>query len=165
MCTKASSWPTCFEKSKIPQSNPEKLQFKGSKIQGTLLDLRENAEKLSSKNAWILLPLNCKFSGLGWWALKFIKPCGSRGIGAYSEAMVVSQFMQVKLLLFKNFSITEIFVFLLSLVLRRPWVTIDVTSLCRNSALRRIFNESSFGLSTYFNKSFLWLSPLSLPHL
>ena len=75
-CAPKPSWPTGFEKSKIHQPNAEKLQFKGSKIQGILLDLRENAEKLSSKNAWILLPLNCNFSGLGWWILNLSKHVG-----------------------------------------------------------------------------------------
>ena len=32
------SWPTAFEKSEIHQSNLEKLQFEGSKIEGFLLD-------------------------------------------------------------------------------------------------------------------------------
>ena len=44
-CAPKPPWPTGFEKSKISQPNPEKLQFKGSKIQAIWLDLRENAEK------------------------------------------------------------------------------------------------------------------------
>ena len=31
-CAPKPPWPTGFEKSKIPQPNPEKLQFEGSKI-------------------------------------------------------------------------------------------------------------------------------------
>ena len=45
-----------------------------------------------------MLPLNCNFSGLGWWILDFSKPVGQGGFGAHSEARLVSQFMQTKFL-------------------------------------------------------------------
>ena len=39
-CAPKPPWPPSFEKSKIHHPNPEKLQFKGSKIQAILLDLK-----------------------------------------------------------------------------------------------------------------------------
>ena len=45
-----------------------------------------------------MLPLNCNFSGLGWWILDFSKPVGQGGFGAHSEAKLVSQFMETKCL-------------------------------------------------------------------
>ena len=44
-CALKPSWTTGFEKSKIQQPNPEKLQFKERKIQAILLDFKANAEK------------------------------------------------------------------------------------------------------------------------
>ena len=54
-----------------------------------------------SKNAQILLPINCNFSGLSWCILDFSKPVGQGGFGAHSEATLVSQFMQTKFLCHK----------------------------------------------------------------
>ena len=48
----------------------------------------------SKKIAWILLPLNCNFSGLGWDVLDFSKPVGRGGFGAHSNSKLVSQFLQ-----------------------------------------------------------------------
>ena len=93
-------WPTVFEKSKIPQPNPEKLQLKGSKIQAILLDFKGKCWK-TSKNAWILLPLNWNFSGFGWWISDFSKSVDQYGFGAYSEVKLISQFMQTKFLCHK----------------------------------------------------------------
>ena len=42
-CYPKSPWPTAFEKSKINWPNLEKLQFKGSKIEGFLLVFEEIA--------------------------------------------------------------------------------------------------------------------------
>ena len=75
-------WHTGFEKSKISQPNPEKLQFKGSKIQAIWLDSKGKCWK-TSRNAQILLPLNCNYSGLGWCILDFSKPAGQGGFGAF----------------------------------------------------------------------------------
>ena len=99
-CAPKSPWPTGFEKSKIHQPNPEKLQFKGSKIQAIFLDFKGKCWKIS-KNAQILLPINCNFSGLGWCILDFSKPVGQGGFRAYSEAKLVSQFMPTKCLCHK----------------------------------------------------------------
>ena len=44
------SWPTSFEKYKILQKNPDKLQFKGSKIETFLLDTREIAKDQAKIN-------------------------------------------------------------------------------------------------------------------
>ena len=44
-CAPKPSWPTGFEKSKIHQPNPEKLQYEGSKIQAILHDFKKNVEK------------------------------------------------------------------------------------------------------------------------
>ena len=54
-CAPEPSWPTGFEKSKIYQPNPEKLQSIGSKIQASFLDFKGKCWK-TSKNAQILLP-------------------------------------------------------------------------------------------------------------
>ena len=83
-CAPKPIWPTGFVKSKIHHPNPEKLQFKGSKIQVILLDFKGKCRK-TSKNAQILLPLNWNFSGLGWCILDFSKPVGQGGFGAHSE--------------------------------------------------------------------------------
>ena len=99
-CSPKPPWPTGFEKSKIHHPNPEKLQFKGSKIQAILHDFEEKCWK-TSKNAWILLPLNCNFSGLGWCILDFSKPVCQVGFGAHFDAKLVSQFMQTKFLCHK----------------------------------------------------------------
>ena len=56
----------------------------------------------TSKNVWILLPLNCDFLGLGWCILDFSKPAGQGGFGAHSKAKLVSQFMQTKFLCHKK---------------------------------------------------------------
>ena len=96
-CAPKPSWPTGFEKSRIHQPNPEKLQFIGSKIWAFLLIFQHFPLKLR-KIAWILLPLNCNFSGLGWWILDFSKPVGQGGFGAHSETKLVKQFLQTKLL-------------------------------------------------------------------
>ena len=74
-CAPKPSWPTGFEKSKIPQPNREKLQFKVCKIPASLLVFQHFSLK-SCKIAWILLPLNCNFSGLGWCILDFSKLVG-----------------------------------------------------------------------------------------
>ena len=99
-CAPKPSWPTGFEKSIIHQPNPEKFQFIGSKIQAILLDFKWKCWK-TSKNAQILLPLNCNFSGLGWGILDFLKPVGQGGFGEHSEAKLFSQFMQTKFLCHK----------------------------------------------------------------
>ena len=99
-CAPQPPWPAGFEKSKIHQLNPMKSQFKGSKIQTFLLDFKEKCQK-TSKNVWILLPLNCDFSGLGWCILDFSKPVGQGGFGAHFEAKFGSQFMQTKFLCHK----------------------------------------------------------------
>ena len=96
-CAPKSPWLTGFEESKIHQPNPEKFQFKGSKI-GAFFHVFLHFPLKSSKNAQFLLPLNCYFSGLGWWILDFSKPLGRGGFGAHSEANLVSQFMQTKFL-------------------------------------------------------------------
>ena len=83
-CAPKPSWPTGFEKSKIHQPNPKKLQFKGSKIWAFLLVFQHFPLK-SRKIARILLPSNWNFSGLGWWILDFSKPVGQGGFGAHSE--------------------------------------------------------------------------------
>ena len=85
-------WPTGFEKSKIPQPNPEILQFKGSKIWAFLL-VFQHFPLESCQIAWILLPSNCNFSGLGWDILDFSKPVGQGGFGAHSESELASQFL------------------------------------------------------------------------
>ena len=94
-CAPMPPWPTSFEKSKIHEPNLEKLQFKGSKIEGFLLVFKGKCWK-SSKNASILLPLNWNSSWLGWWILDFSKAVGQGGFGKYSNAKQVSQFMQTK---------------------------------------------------------------------
>ena len=71
-CAPMPPWPTSFEKSKIHEPNLEKLQFKGSKIEGFLLVFKGKCWK-SSKNASILLPLNWNSSWLGWWILDFLR--------------------------------------------------------------------------------------------
>ena len=96
-CAPKPSWPTGFEKSKIHQPNPEKLQFKGSKIWAFLL-VFQHFPLESCQIAWILLPSNCNFSGLGWGILDFSKPVGQGGFGAHSEPKLVSQFLQTKFL-------------------------------------------------------------------
>ena len=86
-CAPKSPWHTGFEKSKIHQPNPEELQFEWSKIEAFLIDFDfEQLSSKSSKNASILLPLNCNSSGLGWWILDFSKPVGQGGFGAHSKA-------------------------------------------------------------------------------
>ena len=92
-CAPKPPWPTCFEKSKIYQPNLEILQFIGSKIEA--FDFEGKCWK-SSKNASILLPIDCNFSRPGWWISNFSKPVGQKGFGAHSEAKKVSQFMQRK---------------------------------------------------------------------
>ena len=77
-------WPTGFEKSKIPQPNPEILQFKGSKIWAFLL-VFQHFPLESCQIAWILLPSNCNFSRLGWLIFDFSKAVGQEDLGAYSE--------------------------------------------------------------------------------
>ena len=57
-----------------------------------LFDFKEKCWK-TSKNAWILLPSNWNFSGLGWWILDFSKPVGQGGFGAHSESELASQFL------------------------------------------------------------------------
>ena len=99
-CAPKPPWPTSFEKFKIHQPNPEKLQFKGSKIQANFLDFKGKCWKIS-KNAQILLPINCIFSGLGWCILDFSKPVGQGGFGAHFEVKLVKQSMQTKLLCYK----------------------------------------------------------------
>ena len=99
-CAPKPPWPTSFEKSKIHYPKPEKLQFKGRKIQANFLDFKGKCWKIS-KNAQILLPINCNFSGLGWCILDFSKPVGQGGFGAHFEAKLVKQFMQTKLLCHK----------------------------------------------------------------
>ena len=85
-------WPTGFEKSKIPQPNPEILQFKGSKIWAFLL-VFQHFPLESCQIAWILLPSNCNFSGLGWDILDFSKPVCQGGFGAHTETELASQFL------------------------------------------------------------------------
>ena len=41
-CAPKPPRPTGFEKSKIHQHNPEEMQFKGSKIEASLLDFEGN---------------------------------------------------------------------------------------------------------------------------
>ena len=101
-CACKPSWPTGFEKSKIHQPNPEKLQVGGSKIGAFLLDFREKCWKLI-KNASILHPSTCNFSALGWWILDFSKPVGQEGLLAHSEPKWVSQFMQLQSLIHREF--------------------------------------------------------------
>ena len=93
-------WPTGFEESRIPQPNPEELQFKGIKIWAFLLVFQHFPLELS-QIARILLPLNCNFTGLGWGILDFSKPLGQVGFRAHFEAKLVSQFMQTKFLCHK----------------------------------------------------------------
>ena len=107
-CAPKPPWPTGFEKSKIHHPKPEKLQFKGRKIQANFLDFKGKCWKIS-KNAQILLPINCIFSGLGWCILDFSKPVGQEGFGANFEAKLVSQFMQTKFLCHKKSQNTPIF--------------------------------------------------------
>ena len=107
-CAPKSPWPTGFEKSKIHQPNPEKFQFEGSKIQAIFLDFTEKCWK-TSKNAQILLPLNCNFSALGWCILDFSKPVGQEGFGAHSEPKLVSQFMHTKFLCHEMFQNSTVF--------------------------------------------------------
>ena len=90
-CALKPTWPRGFEKSKIPQPNPVKLQFKGSKILAIWLNSKGKCWK-TSKNTQILLPLNWNFSGLDWGILDFSKPVGQGGFGAHSEPKLVSQF-------------------------------------------------------------------------
>ena len=97
-CAPKPPWPTGFEKSKLHQPNPEKLQFKGSKIPPFLLVFQHFPLK-SSKIVWILE--NRNFSGLGWGILDFSKPVGQGGFGAHSEAKLVSQFLPTKFLCHK----------------------------------------------------------------
>ena len=79
------AWPTDFERSKIHQPYLEKLQFSRSKI-GAFLGNFSHFPSKSSKNASILLPLNCNFSRLGWCISDFSKPVGQVGFWAYSKA-------------------------------------------------------------------------------
>ena len=65
-----------------------------------LFDFKEKCWK-TSKNARILLPLDWTFSGLEWWILDFSKPVGQDCFRAYSEAKLVSQFMQTQFLFHK----------------------------------------------------------------
>ena len=44
-CAAKPPWPTGFEKSKVHQPNPGKLQFKWNKIQAILHDFKKNVEK------------------------------------------------------------------------------------------------------------------------
>ena len=83
-CAHKPPWPTGFEKSKIHQPNPEKLQVGGSKIGAFLLDFRGKCWKLI-KNASILHPSTCNFSALGWWILDFSKPVGQEGLQAHCK--------------------------------------------------------------------------------
>ena len=48
-------WPTGFEKSKIHQPSPEKLQFWGSKITAILLDSKGNSKNQAKMlQSWLI---------------------------------------------------------------------------------------------------------------
>ena len=79
----------------------------------------------------ILLPLNCKISGLGWGILDFSKPVGQGGFGAYSEAKLVSQFMPTKFLCHKMSQNSTVF-------------SVSYSRDCNNIIRREYLNEFEF---------------------
>ena len=80
----------------------------------------------TSKNAGILLPLNCNFSGLGWCDLDFSKSVGQGGFGLHSESKLVSQFMQTKFLCHKMSQNSTVFPVSYSRDCRYPNLTLKV---------------------------------------
>ena len=70
-----SFWPTGFEKSKIHQANPQKLQFKESKIKYFCLDF-SNFLKIKQKGS-NLASFKWEFLKIGLMNFRFLKACGS----------------------------------------------------------------------------------------
>ena len=95
------SWLTDFEKSKIQQHNPEKLQFERSKIEAFWCDFDGKCRKWKQK-CFNLAPLNGNFSRFGCWIFRFLSVCGSgRYVGIFWSYIVFQSWCKLK------FSITK----------------------------------------------------------